>query len=314
MNTRLLFVSDLHGSDIVWKKALTTSRAVRADAIILAGDLTGKAIVPIVKTGPSEWYYAPWERKLVLRSREELEGVIKEIEGKGFYSIEVNPSELEELQTNNDKLQAVFLDLILKKLDRWLRMIDTYVPSHVKVIVSPGNDDALEIDDVIKQNDRVIYPLNGVVDIDGKNKMISCAWSNPTPWHTSRECSEQELREKLEMEFSRVDSFDGLICNFHAPPYGTSLDIAPKLDENLKPVTKWGSIVQIHVGSKAIRELIEKYQPILGLHGHIHECSGVDRLGKTTCINPGSDYQRGILSAYVINIINGRVECWHLNG
>ncbi|MEM2704204.1 MAG: phosphoesterase, partial [Candidatus Bathyarchaeia archaeon] len=127
-------------------------------------------------------------------------------------------------------------------------------------------------------------------------------WVNTTPWKTPRECSDDELREKLENEFRKVDTCENLICNFHAPPYGTRLDLAPKLDEKLRVKMRFGTVEMTHVGSKAVKEMLEKYQPLLGLHGHIHESSGIEYIGRTLCINPGSAYIQGILNAFIIDL------------
>src|SRR2546429_9238202 len=90
------------------------------------------------------------------------------------------------------------------------------------------------------------------------------------------------------------------IFNFHPPPSGTSLGEAPALDENLKPLH--GGRALRHVGSTAVREAIDKYQPMLSLHGHIHEGKGITRIGKTLAINPGSPYEEGRLLASIIEL------------
>ena len=130
--------------------------------------------------------------------------------------------------------------------------------------------------------------------------MISLGWTNPTPWNTPRECSEEELTYKIEAMVSKVEDVKNCIFNLHAPPYNSRIDYAPKLDETLKPVVI-GSQVQMNpVGSIAVREMIEKYQPLLGLHGHIHESKGFIKIGRTLCLNPGSAYQEGVLRGSII--------------
>jgi Icc-related predicted phosphoesterase len=74
---------------------------------------------------------------------------------------------------------------------------------------------------------------------------------------------------------------------------------------------RFGNIDMVHVGSKSVRELFEKYQPLLGLHGHIHEAGGIDQIGKTLCVNSGSVYVQGMLNAFVIDLpekTGGKVE------
>jgi len=300
--TRIFVASDIHGSEVIWRKFLRMHEIHKADVLMMLGDLTGKAILPIVKRKENEWYYAPWGKEKVLHSRKEVDEVIETYRNQGYYTFETTPEEVEELQAYPRKVDELFIRLMRDVLGSWLEMVEEKVPKNVKVIVSPGNDDSFEIDEVIEKSERVIYPLHKVVDIDGRHQMISCAWTNPTPWDTPRECSEKELKKKLEKEFSKVDSYENLICNFHAPPYDTGLDICPKLDKNLKPVWKMGSPVTYPAGSKAVRECIEKYQPLLGLHGHIHESCGSRYIGRTLCLNPGSEYESGLLRGFVVDL------------
>ena len=92
------------------------------------------------------------------------------------------------------------------------------------------------------------------------------------------------------------------VVNFHCPPYGSGLDVAPELDETLRPVIRGGRPSVIAVGSKAVREAIKRYQPVLGLHGHIHESRAAQRIGETLCLNPGSDYTADLLRGVVVDI------------
>jgi len=283
---------------------------------MLFGDLTGKAIVPIVKR-ESDWYSRPFGKTERYFTKEEVEKKIQEIREQGFYAIEMSESQAQECQQDEKKMEALFENVMCETMDRWLSMIEEQVPKEIRVIVSPGNDDHFAIDEVIKKHERVIYPLNKVVDIHDKYKLISCEWVNPTPWLTPRECSEEELMKKLDQEFSRVDSHENVLCNLHAPPFGTTLDIAPRLDKNLKPIAHFGNPEMESVGSKSVRDAIMKYKPLLGLHGHIHECSAHLYLGRTLCVNPGSDYRRGILRGYVVDLPspeNPKMECWRVEG
>jgi Icc-related predicted phosphoesterase len=90
------------------------------------------------------------------------------------------------------------------------------------------------------------------------------------------------------------------VFNLHPPPYGSGLDDAPELTEDLRP-THAGRVL-IPVGSKAVLHVIEKYQPLLGLHGHIHEGKGTWKYKRTLCLNPGSMYEQGILHGAVVDL------------
>jgi hypothetical protein len=94
--------------------------------------------------------------------------------------------------------------------------------------------------------------------------------------------------------------FRRTIFNFHAPPYGSNLDEAPALDAEMKFIA--GGRAMRAVGSKAVRDSIMEYQPLMSLHGHIHESKGGVRLGQTLAVNPGSAYEEGVLQAAIIEL------------
>ena len=77
----------------------------------------------------------------------------------------------------------------------------------------------------------------------------------------------------------------------------------------MKP--KLGGRALIPVGSTAVRELIEKYEPMLALFGHVHEGKGTS-LKKTLCINPGSMYEQGRLLGAVIQLKNRKINSYLL--
>jgi Icc-related predicted phosphoesterase len=76
----------------------------------------------------------------------------------------------------------------------------------------------------------------------------------------------------------------------------------------LKIVAQGGQIVLKPAGSTAVRKFIEQVQPLVALHGHIHESAGHVRIGRTLCINAGSEYTEGIVKAALINLEDGKVK------
>jgi Icc-related predicted phosphoesterase len=171
--------------------------------------------------------------------------------------------------------------------------------SGVRIFVCPGNDDEMEVDDVVRESDMVELGEGRMVEIDGFT-MISTGWSNHTPWNTHREETEEKLGERIEAMARNVSDFSHAIFNLHCPPFRSGLDEAPAIDADLKLMH--GGRALRPVGSTAVRQLIDKHQPLLSLHGHIHESKGAVKLGKTLAINPGSAYEEGMLMAAVINL------------
>ncbi len=310
--TRVIFSTDVHGSDMFWMKWLRSGEYYNADVIIMSGDLTGKAIVPIIEqNGRFSCEYLGHKR--VIKEKKTLQDIIHDIRIKGLYPYVCTLSEARELQREEKKLEQLFKKLMVKGIEKWLDDVNQIVDKRIRVLVNPGNDDIFEIDEIIERSDRTIYPLNRVVQLDDKHEMISCEWVNPTPWDSPRECPEEELKKKLEREFLRVENYENLVCNFHAPPFDTNLDIAPMLDKKLEQKTIFGTPLIDHVGSKAVKGIILEKQPLLSLHGHIHESPGMQRLGKTICLNPGSRYVSGVFSAYAIDFTREKINHWFIS-
>jgi len=314
--TRVFFATDIHGSELVFLKFLNVRLVHEIDVMILGGDITGKLIVPLVRAPDgshrAEFLGGVW----TARTEEELKQLEKSIRYNGFYPYRTEPTEASELQVDKAKLDQVFSRLIMETLERWLTIAeDRLKGAGIKCYVSPGNDDRFVIDDLLNDSDCVINPEGRVVDINGTHEMISSAFTNPTPWHTSRECSEGELASKIDELASQVKDMDKCIFNLHAPPHNSGLDTAPKLDETLKPVVVGSQLQMTSVGSIAVRAAIENHQPLLGLHGHVHESKGVCRIGRTLCLNPGSDYQEGVLRGSLIVLGDDKVvDYLHVTG
>jgi hypothetical protein len=165
--------------------------------------------------------------------------------------------------------------------------------------VSPGNDDEMEVDDVIRRAELVELGEGRMVEIEGFT-MISTGWSNPTPWKTHREESEESLAERIDAMASQVPDKSHAIFNLHCPPYQSGLDEAPAIDADLRLLH--GGRALRPVGSTAVRKAIEKHQPLISLHGHIHESKGAIKIGKTLAINPGSAYEEGMLMGAIIQL------------
>jgi len=304
--TRILFATDMHGSEGVWRKFLNASSMLRVDVAICGGDLTGKMIVPVVERKDGKYsYYHMGKTHLIDSSG--VEKALKDIRGIGYYPYSTNESEYEEMVNAPKKVDEVFHNVMISTIKNWFDLIPQKVPCETRVIVCPGNDDRTPVDDVVNDNKNVINGEGKVIEIDDSHEMVSCGWVNPSPWKTTREEEDDKLEMRLENYISQAKNPSSAIFNFHAPPYQTKLDEAPLLDKDLNPIIQGGRVVMVPVGSKAVRKMIEKYQPFLGLHGHIHEGSGSIKIGRTYCVNPGSEYAEGILRAFLIEFKGDKI-------
>jgi len=297
--TRIFFATDLHGSEVCWKKFLNAPEFYDVSVLILGGDMTGKALIPLVGA-KSRYEVVLQEHRYVLASADEVQQMERRIAGHGYYAVRVDPDQMAELQANPQAVDRLFQEQMRSTLERWMTLAGEKLSGKsIRCFVCPGNDDRPETDEVIADS-RVVELAEGrVVDVDGI-EMISTGWSNPTPWETYRECSEEQLASRITDMADGVHDPGQTIFNLHCPPYGSKLDEAPALDSELR-LRHAGQLLQ-PVGSTAVRDAIMRYQPILSLHGHIHEAKGVARLGRTLAINPGSSYESGTLQGSVIEI------------
>ncbi|HEY3981965.1 MAG TPA: hypothetical protein VGM79_32235 [Streptosporangiaceae bacterium] len=296
---KIFFATDIHGSEVCWRKFLNSAAFYKADLVVLGGDVTGKAMVPVTSHN-GYWQVTVRGQTYRLETREELEAMLTRIRNSGFYPAMVTPDELQHLSQEEGAVDRRFTTEMISSLDRWLDMADGKLKGgNIPCILNGGNDDIWEIDDVIDQSPCVTFGEGKALDLDGFH-LISMGWTNPTPWDTFREAPEEDLAAKIEAVANQVPDMERTIFNFHAPPYGTGLDEAPALDASLRPTH--GGAVMKPVGSTAVRDAIRKHQPLLSVHGHIHESRGIKRMGRTMAINPGSVYGDGVLQGAVIDL------------
>ena len=309
---KIFFATDIHGSEICWKKFLNAAAFYKADLVVLGGDVTGKIMVPIVAY-PGYWEVTVRGERMRLDSREELLKVDQQLRDRGSYPAIVTREELDQLNSQ-DAITNRFNAEMTRSLDRWLDMADGKLRGSVPCILNGGNDDIFEIDPILEASPTVTFAEGKVIDLGSGYTMVSMGYTNPTPWDTHREAPEEELAMRIDAAVAQVPDMNRAIFNFHAPPYGTGLDEAPELDATMRPTH--GGAVMKPVGSTAVRDAILRYQPPLSVHGHIHESRGVAKVGRTLTLNPGSSYSDGVLQAALIDINpkNGKVKYVLVNG
>jgi uncharacterized protein len=302
---RIFFATDIHGSDTCWRKFLNSGKHYDADAIVLGGDMTGKAVIPMVDAGEGRWYATLLENRHDLNNEDEAREFEEAVRRRGYYPFRTTPDELRELQADEEGTTRLFHQLMLGRVQSWLDLADERLTdADLRCFVCPGNDDQFEVDEVIANAQRVEACEGRVVEIDGF-QLASTGWSNRTPWDTYREEDEPDLEKRIETVISDVTAPpERTIFGFHCPPHGSGLDEAPELTEDMR--LKDAGRAPVPLGSTAVRAAIERHQPLLSLHGHIHESRGNTRIGRTLCINPGSSYEQGELLGAVIDLEGGK--------
>jgi len=302
--TRVFFTTDLHGSTVVFKKFINAGKFYEAQVLILGGDMIGKMIVPIVSQGNGR-FSANYLGKLYdITAGEELDKLEAIFENSGLYPVRLSPEEVQAYKEDHDLVEKRFAELAKTRLSRWLDIAEERLRgTGIRCYVQPGNDDPYEVDSVFRSSE-IIQNVDGrLIQLDDHHEMVNVGAANQTPWNCPRDKTEEELEQMIEKVAGQLKNPSQAVFNLHVPPFGTNLDIAPELDDNLTPkLSLGGGFKMVSVGSTAVRKAIEKYQPLLGLHGHIHESRSAQKIGKTMCINPGSEYGEGVLRGAVLEL------------
>jgi Icc-related predicted phosphoesterase len=317
-STRLFFATDVHGSERTYRKFINAGKFYQANVLIMGGDITGKMMIPVIREGPGKY-------------RATLQGTLEHLEGEaalaalqerigtlGFYSQVMDGDEFKALQADKAAVDRLFHKLARQRLEAWVDLAETRLhATGIRCYVTGGNDDYPDaLTALNRAGSEVVVACEGLaVPIDDVHTMVSIGNSTPTPWKTPREMSDEALGEVIEQMVAQVPDRNRSIFNFHDPPVDSTLDTCPMLDWTTDPpsqIVKAGQVVLHGAGSRSVRAAIEKYQPMLGLHGHIHESAGVAKIGRTVCVNPGSEYGEGLLRGVLATLVEGKVESYQM--
>ena len=302
---RLFYASDIHGSDLLWRKFLGATKFYEADAAVMGGDLLGKAIVPIERDADGTLHAEFLGQERTLHEGPELDELVGAIRFNGYYPWIASREEIEDRSADTE---ALFGEVARDEIRRWVELAEERAAANgsSKLYVMAGNDDPWFVDDILAGSQGVVFCDDQVVRV-GPHEMISSSFANPTPWDSPRELDEEALFERLEKLADQLDDPGRAIFNLHVPPYDSRLDTGPDLKPDLTPRYSGGQPMMKPVGSHAVRKLIEEFQPLLALHGHIHESKGEVRIGRTLALNSGSEYNTGRLHGVVVTLGEERV-------
>jgi Icc-related predicted phosphoesterase len=304
---RIFFATDIHGSDRCFRKFLNAAKMYGIDYLVLGGDITAKTLVPIVRRpdGSYDCQFAEDEHRGL--GETEVEELRRRIRGFGAYTVTVDEDGLAALEDEAQQAR-VFEEVVIKSIEDWVALAEERLRgTGVRCFMAPGNDDFLSIDRALTGSDVVEFAENRVLQLDDDHEMLTTGYSNQTPWNTERELTEEQLRARIDGMARDVRDMANLVAVLHPPPHHSGIDDAPLLDDNLSMRLTAEGVTMGPVGSTAVREFIEAEQPLLGLHGHVHEGRGAVSIGRTLCINPGSEYTTGTLNGALIELGDGQI-------
>lgn len=300
---RLFFATDVHGSEVCFRKFLRAPDFYNVQTLILGGDITGKMLVPIVETSNGKFVSKYMDLNWELDNEGKLKALEEKVRNSGFYPYRTNQNDMETMKMDHSTVDKLFLKLMIERLESWVMLVEqTLGGRNIGCYITGGNDDPFEISEVLRKSQ--LDPEERVVNLDENHEMISLGYSTPTPWKLPRDVPEETIAQKIQEMVSNVQDMPNCIFNLHVPPKNSMLDQCPLLDSSVDPpktVTKGGQPVFAGAGSQAVADAIQKYQPLLGLHGHIHESRAAQKFGRTLCVNPGSEYSEGILRGVIIS-------------
>jgi Icc-related predicted phosphoesterase len=316
--TRLFFATDVHGSERTFRKFINAGKFYEVNVLIMGGDILGKIAIPILREGNGRYRATLQGRTEHLDGEAALHQLQERLGTLGFYNQVMTEEEFRVTQSDPAAIEHLFQRLARQRLEAWVELAESRLRgSGIRCFVTGGNDDYPEVLHALYEAGREsIFGCEGkVVSLDDAHTMISMGFSTPTPWRTPREVSDDELGGMIEALIGEVSDKAHCVFNFHDPPVDSTLDTCPKLDWTTDPPTQilqGGQVVLFGAGSASVRRAIEDHQPVLGLHGHIHESPGAIRIGRTLCANPGSEYGEGILRGVLVSLADGEVTGYQL--
>jgi Icc-related predicted phosphoesterase len=316
--TRIFYASDVHGSERTWRKFLNAAKFYDADVLIMGGDVMGKLAIPIIREPAGRFRATVHGRVERVETEAELDRLRAKIADLGFYHRTMDEDEYRAIRDEAGAVDRLFRDLATERLVHWMDLAEARLAgSGVRCYASGGNDDVPEVIDVMDRSEnRAFVACEGnIVNLDDEHVMVSMPYVNPTPWQTPREAPEPDLAAMIDGQAAGLTDFGKVVFNFHAPPIDSTLDTCPRLDPSTDPpsqIVVAGQPVLYGAGSSAVRAALERHQPMLGLHGHIHEAQAVARIGRTLAVNPGSEYGEGVLKGCLLTIANGKVTSYQM--
>ena len=307
--TRIFFVADLHGSAICWRKFVNAATVYRADVLLVGGDIAAKTLTPVLEAR-GEWSTVVNGERRTATSLPALEAMEDSLRDAATVPFRTTRSEWDELVASPGKLDIVFERCALVELKRWLDWARNRMRGGPpRLCLGLGNDDLTSMEEVIEQDEFAELTDREILRVDDRHELLTLPYSNPTPWQTHRELSEEAIAKFIDTGAARLEQPASAVFNFHVPPHGTPLDVAPRLDAKLTKVMAPGGEADLsHVGSTAVRAALERHQPLLSLHGHIHESRGTTTFGRTLAMNCGSAYTEGALLGAIVDLSEKEVR------
>ena len=173
---RIFFATDIHGSEVCWRKFLNAGKFHKADVLIMGGDMTGKAMVPIVANG-GNWELELQGQRHVLTTEDEVKAMEKRISDRGYYPVRLTRDEVDAWSGDAALVDTRFKAEMLGNVERWMALGDERLAgTGIRCVVSPANDDMFEIDPIIESAKHLELGEGNTIALDGFS-LVSTGWA-----------------------------------------------------------------------------------------------------------------------------------------
>jgi len=228
---RIFFVSDLHGSEVCFRKFLNSAPIYRPDLLVYGGDIMGKLLQPVFRQDDGRFRWYPAGGRVEEFSADQLPQVERRIADQGRYSLVTTPPEWQRRQADREGLEKFCREIGKERVRGWLRLVEErLLPKKIPIVMNVGNDDTDGVLEILRHEapTNLLVPEGQVVRC-GPYEIYGCGYANMTPWHCPRDLEEPDLGQFLQRTSTEIDTPGRTILDIHAPPVNTSLDLAPEL-------------------------------------------------------------------------------------
>ena len=178
---RIFFASDLHGSERCYRKFLNAAAFYEADVLILGGDLTGKAILPIVELGKGRYMARMMNNEVVEIDDDSLPALDRRIRDMALYPYVADRESLDHVRSSKEAMDATFTSVMRESLTSWMALAEEGLsPRSMRCFVIPGNDDMKVVDEVLERApELVVNVAKERAWVDDTHEIIGLDTSTP---------------------------------------------------------------------------------------------------------------------------------------
>jgi Icc-related predicted phosphoesterase len=312
--TRVWFVTDVRGSSDVFGKILNVVRhrpgvAKKPDVVLLSGDLTGGelCVIGVDANGNACAEFRGEHLKFPSESqRNEWAAMVAKV--LGGYVVE------------EAALGTFSLDLLrIERLRSWLDLVirTNTARQGARFLVVPGPHDPPEIEAILsgvpglEMCDNKIVELNSELTLACSSALPYPEWfdasNQPRRYHNNQDDYVAHVQSLMSRPTNPLTKW---VLNLYMLPKNTLLDLCPVRDEKGVPITGLNGPEMCHIGSEPVRKCIEKFKPVVSLHGFPPLDYRTQEIDDTRSFAPGTEAPAGCTVGTWLTFCGGTLTAW----